>query len=284
MSSEPHKLLMVGLRGTGKSTFLAALWHTVEADRDGLSALYAPKLQPDREYLNGIRSRWLSFEQVGRTSLRAEAQYTQLTLARRADGEMFKVEVPDLSGESFRLQWANRRCRTEYVDHARDVDGVLLFVHPQVPNPGRRIAAKSKPGSPAPQPDEDEIPWDAESAPTQVQLVDILQILLQLRRRSTAMPVSLIVSAWDGVSVGLTPEDWVAAGLPLLDQFLRARTDAFRLRVFGVSAQGGDLAKDIERLERFVDPLQRVSVTTEEGRGRDLTSTIDWMTDEWRSQ
>ena len=55
--------MMMGLPGSGKSTFLAALWHQLESTEIP-TAFIAERLQPDREYLNKIREKWLEFEEI----------------------------------------------------------------------------------------------------------------------------------------------------------------------------------------------------------------------------
>jgi hypothetical protein len=288
MMMVPRKLLMVGLRGTGKSTFLATLWHTVEGSSDKTISLFAPRLQPDREYLNALRTKWLSFQQVGRTSVRAAPQHIRLTLEQRTRGDSLVLEVPDMSGESFRLQWVNRKCKADYVERVAAIDGLLLFVHPLISNPGHRIPHSTTAASPAasrPKPPiDDEVEWDPEGAPTQVQLVDILQILLALRAPRRPLPLSIIVSAWDEVPKGMTPDDWLAAKLPLVDQFVRARRDAFAHHVFGLSAQGGDLSRDLDRLQRVVNPIERVALVSDDEQSNDVSKTISWMMDDWHNE
>ena len=72
MTSADFKLLMIGLRGSGKTTYLAALWHYLEF-AEVEDQLKLPQLQSDRDYLNSIRNNWLALKPVGRTSLRIEA-------------------------------------------------------------------------------------------------------------------------------------------------------------------------------------------------------------------
>jgi hypothetical protein len=251
---------MLGLKGSGKTTYLAALWHFLESAEIG-DDIVLPRLQPYRDYLNSIRSTWLSLERVGRTSMRSFNTAT-LSLQQRETGATFDVVLPDLSGESFKQQWATRRASTSYHDFASACNGVLLFVHPS----SYRKTHPIKPREADSSEDEDEggartIPvsetWTPEQSSTQVQLVDLLQILFSLRSQVTGLRVAVVISAWDLVNPALTPTGWLERRLPLLAQFLRANGDWMSSEVFGVSAQGGDLSADHQRLLDVEVPSKR---------------------------
>src|SRR5579863_6358676 len=122
------RCLLVGLKGSGKTTFLAALWHLVEASELPAS-LTMPKLQPNRRYLNDIRERWLRFEEVGRTPVVVH-ETLDLLLQDSRTGDLLELAVPDLSGESLRLQWAMRHATVKYAELAKIATGLFLFVHP----------------------------------------------------------------------------------------------------------------------------------------------------------
>ncbi len=59
--------LLVGLPDTGKSTFLAALYHQVEGG-DIKGSLVLERLGSDIEYLNRIREDWLKCEKISRAT------------------------------------------------------------------------------------------------------------------------------------------------------------------------------------------------------------------------
>ena len=124
--------------------------------------------------------------------------------------------------------------------------------------------------------------WEPEKAPTAVVLVDLLQEMSEKRDRSLRpLRVALIVSAWDTMrDHGVTPEEWVRRDLALLHQYLLTNPDRFHCKVFGVSAQGGDVRDphERERLRAFVDPSDRVEVVEPSGVGKDLSVPIAWVT------
>ena len=74
--------------------------------------------------------------------------------------------------------------------------------------------------------------------PTQVQLVDLIQLTLEQRGQRPAR-VCVMVSAWDTVKLDCTPAEFVSQNLPLLDQYLTSNQNWLSSRVYGVSAQGG---------------------------------------------
>lgn len=250
----PSNFLMLGLKGSGKTTYLAALWHYLESGEIE-DAIALPRLQPDRDYLNSIRNTWLNLDPAGRTSLRSINTAT-LSLQHRGTDEKFDIVLPDLSGESFRQQWANRRATTSFQDFAGNCDGILLFIHPSSYQRTHPIKPKeAEEGGGEAEVDARSIPtsqtWTPEQSSTQVQLVDLLQILLGLRNRVAGLRVAVVISAWDLINPQLTPDGWLDRRMPLLSQFLRANGDWMSSEIFGVSAQGGDLTSDRDRLLNF---------------------------------
>jgi hypothetical protein len=272
MTSAGHNLLLVGLKGSGKTTFLAALWHQLEAGEVETS-LVAAALQPDRTYLNRIRDAWLSFQDVPRTSLQAEQQIS-LGLTDRAHGRNFQMTFPDPSGESFRLQWRMRRATTAYAGAAKTAGGFLLFLHPH----GLRLPARLTPTAPALPPEASQmIEWKHEFAPTQVQVLELIQFALHLRT-SERLPLAVVISAWDTVRDSITPAVWLERRVPLLWQYLTSNADVLPFRCFGVSALGGDLQQDHARLAAVATPALRVSVIEADGgKHNDLTSPIRFL-------
>ena len=118
--------------------------------------------------------------------------------------------------------------------------------------------------------------WDAKTSPSQVQLVDLLQFVLR-RRPPTVLRVGLIVSAWDLVrGQGLMPQQWCAARLPLLGQFLESNPGRLSAEYYGISAQGGVLPRDAERLRDFTHPSARIEVVVgiEQASSHDITLPV----------
>lgn len=291
--SSGSKILLAGLRGSGKTSYLAALWHLIEAGELPTS-LTTSQLQPDRKYLNGIRGKWLRFEEVGRTSLRSH-EIVSLLLNDATTGEIIDLILPDLSGELFRLQWATRKATTRYAEFASESSGVMLFIHPLTVKKIPLICLPAE--KPAPSPPVQSVsvvaptegaapnaeaartkPWSSDLSPTQVQLVELLQFVNWLRSPDKSARIAVIVSAWDLIHGPVLPISWLENRLPLLFQFLVANADRLPFRIFGVSALGGDLEKDLAQLQNESVSARRIKVVD---RGlqphKDLTAPIRFL-------
>jgi hypothetical protein len=241
--------------------------------------------------LNRIREQWLNCQELERTKIPAE-KLVSFRLRDRTTSEVVEVTLPDLSGETFRLQWEHRQWTSEFDMLASESGGVLLFVHPRtVIEPVRidagldaMIAAVS-PDGPAETASGAQVvsssqginPWSASETPTQVKLVEILQFLKARSFERTALPVAVVVSAWDLIKNGSTPAGWVQQRLPLLDQFLRANSDSIPFEVYGISAQGGELAQP-EKLRKHNKASDRIIVTRpDEKTSHDITAPLKWL-------
>src|SRR5215510_1854227 len=263
--------LVLGLPGSGKTTFLSALWYLV-VWAEVPTSFRLDRLHGNKEHLNRISSDWLSCRPVERTPIGSDTLVSMKLVS--ADGaDRTEVYFPDMSGELFNLQWKERRCSRAHYDLARGASGVLLFVHPAAivePVLIDEVAPIVDELGPLGRDDGEEdapSPWDADRAPTQVKLVELLQFLL---REPIALPhvrVAVVVSAWDLVAARAgTPAAWLAARLPLLDQYLRGNPERYTTRIYGISAQGGDLGRDGERLLSKPMPAERIVVLGDESQ------------------
>jgi hypothetical protein len=302
--SDINTLLVVGLPESGKTTFLAALWHVAERE-EVPGALCLDRLSDEIRHLNAIKDDWHLCQTAVRSILRTE-HFPSLWLKDRASATVGEVVFPDLEGEIFRDQWKNRQWPSDYEDLVQKADRILLFIHPRVIEPvtvaemQRLVEAAlvdenddaSGPGSsPAAadglQLDDDDdqreggaaVPWDAELAPTQVQLVDVLQFLEPYIRSKKPVRLAVIISAWDRVAINdthPTPRDWIRRKLPYLDQYLRSHLELFTVREYGVSAQGGDFNTDTERLRSTVPASNRIMVEGPDCAPHDITEPVRW--------
>ena len=279
-----NKQLLVGLPGTGKTTFLAALWHVVESSEIE-DSLQLEVLEGDVEYLNEIRAEWLSYTELKRTTVGA----VELSFMRLRDPRTSTVSelyLPDLAGETFHSQWVLRRWDPRFTETASGATGILLFVHPHEITEPTTIAEVVR-GLPLEEDDGAQgapmrpNPWQAEDAPTQVQMVDLLQFLgRELVRGEEPVRLALVVSAWDVVLAHLpntNPDRWVQQRLPLLAQFLDANPEMFETHRYGVSAQGGDLVQDRAKLVKIGVPAQRILVQQGTHRHHDITAPVRWV-------
>ncbi|WP_434301397.1 TRAFAC clade GTPase domain-containing protein [Corallococcus exiguus] len=284
-------LLFVGLPGSGKTTFLAALWHVLE-DRSSETSLKLKDLSVDRAYLNQITADWRACSQVQRTKLEPE-ELVVLSLASAA-GTTFELTVPDLSGEAFEQQIVDRRMAVSHQENIRRATGFVFFVHPGVKEGtqltySRRLQAVIE-GTPSSLPNgaggdggrSGIEPWSIEKLPTQVKVVELLQFALE--RALQKVRIAVVISAWDLVesTTTLAPHEYLAREMPLLRQFLDSNSDLLDHAVFGVSAQGGDITVDEQKqaLLELDDALMRIKVRHGADTSQDITMPIAWLLEE----
>jgi hypothetical protein len=281
-----RSVVIIGLPESGKTTFLAALWHLITArDLDTMLRFGGLKIG-DASHLNAIASRWRDAKVQDRTAV-AGNRLVSMNLLDSA-GASVRVTFPDVPGEAYRRMWEDRDCEPEIADVLR-AGGVLLFVHADTIRAptwvvdevalSRRLGLEVPDGAVA--------PWHPRLAPTQVQLVDLLQLLRLTPLDVGPRRLAVMLSAWDKARAeGLTPEAYLDAKLPLLAQYLRRGSDGWTWRVYGLSAQGGDYdpledgaprvpeAEELRKLDRASSRIQLVGPVPET---HDLTEPLAWL-------
>jgi hypothetical protein len=132
---------------------------------------------------------------------------------------------------------------------------------------------------PVPSPVVPQKPWSPSQSPTQVILADLVQTLLTLTAERRGYRLAVVVSAWDLVAhAHASPADWLEREVPLLHQLLESlRADGLQLACYGVSAQGGDLKHDAQKLQDVINPTERVVVVGPSGRSSDITEPVHWL-------
>ena len=280
-----HEIVVLGLPGSGKTTFLAALWHLLTS-KEAQTKLSLETLKAgELAHLNEIASIWRRAKVQERTLHAGDRTVTMLL--RTGTESVFQLSFPDLAGESFQQMWETRQCEQE-VAKSLSSSNVLLFIHAdKIKAPGWIIddiddaeaaGLPLEPGKP--------VLWNARLAPTQVKLVDLLQSLQSPPLDAGIRSVAIILSAWDkAASAGKSPDEYLIAHLPLLSQYLDYGLDkAWKVRVFGVSAQGGVYDErdkppkdEAQRIREMDVPSERISVVSNEGQSHDLTEPLEWL-------
>lgn len=267
--------VVCGLPGSGKTTMLAALWHTVSARERPAFLELDTLLGVDSTYLNEIASRWRSAEPQEHTPA-ASHRVVDMQL-RDSSQRRLRLTFPDLSGESYRALWEDRACARSLVDLANNCGSLALLIHADKIVRPLWAADITSLNRMLGLPSSDPIAWSSAAAPTQVQLVEILQLLQHPLVGARWSRVAIILSAWDTVSSGDTPDGFLHQNLPLLAQFLEGMPAD--VRVLGVSAQGGDyqsrpIADALTEQDVQVD---RIRVIGGGFDGWDLTRPIAWL-------
>lgn len=284
-SNPPARLLLAGLPGSGKTTLLAALFHLLRGEGQILTSM---KVRQDPEpsvleYLLEVEQAWLACQPMLHT-VQSEPVDLRLHL-ERPDGA-FDLDMPDVSGEAFDRLWSTGAWGDRLETFAADIDGVVLVVRSDAVVPPDVIevlteddeeanADESEGGMPALT--QEELDRIAEGAPTQTKLADLIEQLDALRGM---VPTVVAITAWDVVEpLGVDPDEWLRLNLPMLSQVLLASAEKRPSRVFGVSAQGGDILKpEVQRqLSGISPPATRITVRDGNSVSHDLTLPMRWL-------
>ncbi len=284
-----RSIVICGFPESGKTTYLAALWHLVTERSEETSLRFESLRDGDHSHLNALAKRWRD----GKTQMHTEVASNQLVSMNLVDtaGQNLRLTFPDLSGESYRQMFEDRECDPTVAKIITDGEGMLFFVHAdkiRLPHLVTTVMAQST-SLGATIPSGQYTPWNPRTSPTGIQIVELLQLLGLQPLSVPFRRVAIVLSAWDKViDEGRTPEDFLAERLPLLNQYLRARADGWDWRVYGISAQGADYEKENETLTavqaaklqqiRSLDsPSMRINVVSAGSESHDLTEPISWL-------
>jgi len=286
MTTTTH--LVMGLHGSGKTTFAAALWHLVDMGEVNTSLVKGTH-RGDFRYLESIAEDWAEGWQVKRTNT-DQIEPVRINLRYPGLIDDVTLEFADLSGETYEHAFTRRLAKPMFLDLVQQMEGLLLFVSADRLVDGVTIAdvAARAPELAAPESDGDHEPeteWDPDKTPQQVQLADLLQIVSYPPHGKRPSRIAVIVSAWDLAPTPNDPDTWLAERMPLLDQLLRSHASEIPYRVYGVSAQGGRLPKreepgvasDRDELLGHARPSTRIQVVGHGAGQHDLTHPIRWL-------
>ncbi len=292
------RVLLIGLPATGKTSFLAALHHYLGTHPKN-SILQKVRLSPDEVYLNSIEERWLDCKSQNRT-IQAEGEGLSVSMYLkdiRKDQE-FILNVPDIKGEAFEEQLEHRQWTKEYQEQVEMAAGIFFFIHPaklmqhnlmgDVPSDDEFFSPKEEDQEDINRTNLDLIDWNVSNVPTQVNVIEILQ--LHSEKISSANPLSIffILSAWDeqlNKEHSISPKEWLHTNLPLLKQYLSANEERINYEVAGVSAQGGDYEKeeDLQELQSKDNQEERIKIVMDDINkiGNNISIPFQWIMDQW---
>ncbi|WP_428408704.1 TRAFAC clade GTPase domain-containing protein [Hyphococcus sp.] len=286
-------LVVCGLPSSGKTTFLAALWHLVQSGEVSTELKLNGLTFGDYEYVNTIRKRWLEGKRQPRTV--GVARTIGIDLTHEA-GVSLQLLFPDHSGETFDRLWATRDCDQTIADHLSTRSGTLLFLRPESmksPLPlADMLATEAEMMAALPAGDATAAPtgpvkaWSADDSPDQVKIVDILQTLAHSLPTAGNDKLAIFVSAWDVVEDAKSPAEFVKRRMPLLDQYLRRSDHGFNYRFYGVSAQGGEYVEEshvgnlpdhLKGLLELEKASARIKLVSGASVSHDLTAPLVWL-------
>ena len=266
--------------------FNSLLWHQITAGDVETKLRFRNLLAGNSEHLNSIAARWRNAIVQERTALTGN-RLVSMNLFDTAS-QAVCVTFPDVPGETYRGMWEDRVCDSGIADILRN-GNVLLFIHADTIQAPKwtvdEVAISAEVGLEGP--DGPVEAWKPIHAPTQVQLVDLLQLLRLPPLDAGPRFLAVMLSAWDKArGEGLAPESYLETKLPLLSQYLCSGADNWNWRVYGLSAQGGEYdtgesdgqrvceAEDLRKLDR---PSERIKLVGPEGLTHDLTAPLAWL-------
>ncbi|WP_061218561.1 TRAFAC clade GTPase domain-containing protein [Leptospira weilii] len=276
---------IIGLPNSGKTTFLAALWHLVAAG-EVESKLKLDRLVGDHKYLNEVVEHWRRCQKVPRTSQQAENEIL-IHLYQEKRNRNITLGFSDLSGEAFDSQISKRKLKNSYIEKFNKEGGILYFITADKVEDG--ISSLDFPENLIEEKDSknETIAWSSEFLPRDVRHVELLQFLFRspfIRKRRR---LAILISAWDIINSSIEPIKWLEREYPLFFQFINTNQDSFEFQIFGISAQGGDISqgngkKDNNIRDKLlrVSPSQRIRCISSGYNGHDITIPICWLSED----
>src|SRR3546814_16478417 len=109
MSDRP--IIVMGLPASGKTTYLAALWHVLTSDEVPSLLKLAALGRGSMKYLNEIAARWRDAQKQERTLFQG-TQLVEINLKRDGDDADTRVTFPDETGED--IKWVGSSVGEEW--------------------------------------------------------------------------------------------------------------------------------------------------------------------------
>lgn len=286
MTVAERSIVVIGLPESGKTTFLAALWHLVTEQEVNTLLRFRTLAVGQADHLNLIAARWRDAKVQDRTAIGGN-RIVSMNL-QDARGIPVRVTFPDVPGEAFLRMWEERECEKE-IQTILHGGNILLFIHSDTIRAPHwvvdEVALSKKTGIEPP--DDQVVEWHPSDAPTQVQLVSLLQLLRQPPLDTGPRRLAIMLSAWDkAIGEELAPESYLEAKLPLLHQYLQSGADGWEYRTYGLSAQGGDYDSAVphaepkpeaQELRDHDSPSDRIWLVEAESKTNDLTRPLSWL-------
>ena len=118
-----RSVVIIGLPASGKTTFLAALWHLI-VERDVNTLLRFDALKAgDVTHLNEIAARWRDAKVQDRTAVGGN-RLVSMNL-KDTNGTPVCVTFPDVPGEAYRRMWVDRDCEPEIAEILEIPEGTV---------------------------------------------------------------------------------------------------------------------------------------------------------------
>lgn len=280
MTDAVRNLAFVGMPGTGKTTYLGALWQVIQDLRE--PSVIELGFQGDRAYLQEIGGLVASGEEVRRTDV-GSTEGMAMNLGFNGGLEC-QLSIPDLSGETVRMLVEERVWDPNLHSAVTNADALVLFVHPDAVRGPTRRNSVSEMANELGVPEMEEVsssepmqPFEHRLACTAAALTDVLENMVELQLGRQRLRLAIVTSAWDRADGGgETPNEWLHDRLPAISAWCATNSWRVEYEVFGVSAIGGQLPDDRDQLLAKGAVSQRAYARTGDGTPVSITGPLQW--------
>ena len=269
------KIFIMGAPNAGKSTYLAALWYSIN-QKELKTRMSLEKMGNNSQYLYSLSKKWLEIEQLERTVIGQEMPELSIHLT---DGQnSLELEFPDLSGETFQNIYEKREMPLELYEKIVDSDAILYFINveniyaPEFIAEMQSILRDKTDGGIQ---YKERKPCDDD--PTQIQIIELLQAISDIKKKR--IDLGIVFSAWDLVENmdSVSPRNFLEKNMNMLWQYIESNKERYYTSIWGVSALGGKI-DDFEELLKVEIAVNRIKVVNESiNVSHDVTSIIAEM-------
>jgi hypothetical protein len=216
----------------------------------------------------------------------------------RETGVEADLNIPDLRGERFEQPAAAGLCERGLYDALANAEGFMLFTNADAgvddmmisdvddvarALEGERVDAEGEVARSrnegGPQTVLKPPRFNPYEMPEEAKVVELLQMMNRRPLAALRRKLVVVISAWDAVEAvdDASPDDWLARNRPMLHQFLKYNPELWMPRTYGVSAQGGALPRDKDKLLQMKKPAHRIRIVGHGAAQHDLTAPIRWL-------
>lgn len=273
-------LVIAGMPASGKTTFIAALRYCLNNVDMKAPSLILDGFSGDEKHLNMLEEKWLNCEEVDRTKKPTEA-WVSLSVRDPMSNTAAELNLPDLRGELFEHPATMGQCETELLAAIEKADGLALFTNADRENDDMLIGDipfmvndETQVGQVGA---EDAKSFDSKDMPEEAKIVELLQMTNRRPRKAVRRKLAVIISGWDAIDIDIDPSEWWSLNKPMAAQFLENNVDLWDYVVYGVSAQGGSLPADRERLKSIELPSERIIIAGNGAKEHDISAPIHWL-------
>jgi hypothetical protein len=275
------EILVLGGSGAGKTHYAGQLLGRLRYDRQGKLRL-SPGGVGDLTKLEEVLSCLEEGRAAGHTP--AETWTGVRCELETSEGAHISLEWPEYAGERLSSIIEKRVLPAEWRESVSKAAGWMLFVRPS--NLQIYEDLLERPTGVAPEHTRsEECTVDGKGWDDRARYVELLQMLVFAAGRSTfrRTPVprlAVVLSCWDELEAPGTPEETLAARLPLVHSYIRSTWQSDAWSVWGLSSLGRALSqveRDMEFARMGPEQFGYVVPPGSTEHMKDLTTPVGWL-------